>query len=88
MLFCPKCAGELDDDDNFCSKCGYKLKAQDKEARTTKVINTLDELVQEKKPSHNSRMVGLLVAAIIILLILLVMSLSGSLDGVFNNIMP
>jgi len=77
MLFCPKCAVELDDADNYCSNCGYKLKAKDKEARTTKVINTLDEIVQEKKTIKNSKIVWILVVIFTIALILFVMSAAG-----------
>jgi hypothetical protein len=85
MLFCPKCAVELEDEDTFCSKCGYKLKKKDKESRTTKVISTLDELVQEKKPSQQNGMFTILVIVSLIIIILFILSAIGVTDAAFKG---
>lgn len=88
MLFCPKCSVELDDDDNYCSKCGYKLKAKDKEARITKVISTLDELVtksSKKDLTRANRIMGIVIIALIITVLFLVLVVTGAVDDAFRG---
>lgn len=46
--FCTNCGTELDDEDKFCKKCGFKIKTKSSESNTKKNINPTTVNTQSK----------------------------------------
>lgn len=45
-MFCSNCGNQVDDNINFCSKCGFRLKKQNVKSSNSNLLNILSERVR------------------------------------------
>ncbi|MBO6134918.1 MAG: zinc ribbon domain-containing protein, partial [Lachnospiraceae bacterium] len=52
---CPKCGNEMNNDEKFCSKCGYKLVEEKEQNEIDAFIDVVRELAKKTKRQVNER---------------------------------
>lgn len=78
MKYCINCGTELNENDEFCTKCGTKVYEEKKE---DKVVETKSEI----KPSDNDKAIAFVVTSVVILIVkFLVLYVKNGYDLVTN----
>lgn len=82
MPYCPKCGAKISEDDDFCRKCGIKIRSQIKSQSSFNGIDYGNKVRKSKDSSF-----GKVIILIFVFLLFYYIG-SGSLGQVFNSVLP